>query len=296
MKLKEIYSNPNKPVISYEVFPPKEDTDGEKIEALFVELNKLKNYNPSLISVTYGAGGSNQNESVEIIKRIKNNLHITPMPHFTCVSTGEKDIKKYLATLDNLGIENILALRGDIPADGNICRDFRYASELVAYIKKVSSLSIAVAGYPEGHKDAISLKDDVEFLKQKVELGADVIYTQLFFDNSFFFSFVEKCALTGISVPVIPGILPVTGYKQLEKMAQMCKVKIPAKMAETLQKHSEDKDYIKQYGIEYASKQCEELLSNGVKGLHFYTLNKAYSVSGILSNLNIQEKYNENNI
>lgn len=290
MKLKEIYSKTNETVISYEVFPPKDDLDGTKLENLFVELEKLKTFNPSLISVTYGAGGSNQNESLEIINRIKNSLKITPMPHFTCVSTSSENIKSYLKTIEELGVENILALRGDIPQDGKICHDFQYASDLVKCIKNESSLSVAAAGYPEGHREAVSLEKDIEYLKHKVELGAEVIYTQLFFNNDHFFSFVETCRKKDINVPIIPGILPVTNFKQLEKMASLCKVEVPSVLSETLNKHCEDKDYMRKFGIEYASQQCKELADSGVEGLHFYTLNKAFAASQILSNLlNIKE-------
>lgn len=285
MNLKEIYKKSNKLVISYEVFPPKDDIDGRKLENLFLELEKLKKFNPALISVTYGAGGSNQNESLEIINRIKNSLKITPMPHFTCVSTSGENIKSYLKTIEEIGVENILALRGDIPQDGNICHDFKFASDLVDCIRNESTLSVAVAGYPEGHREAESLDMDIEYLKQKVELGADVIYTQLFFNNNHFFSFVENCREKGIEVPIIPGILPVTNFKQLEKMASLCKVDVPSILSETLEKHSEDKDYMRKFGIDFASKQCQELLEYGVNGLHFYTLNKASATSQILSNL-----------
>ncbi len=286
MNLKEIYTTKKQePVISYEVFPPKDDIDATKLEKLFDELKKLLVFNPSLISVTYGAGGSNQNESVEIIKRIKQELNVSPMPHFTCVSTSTENIKNYLKTLKALDVKNILALRGDMPENQKIYNDFKYACELVEYLKKESSLSIAVAGYPEGHKECESIEKDIQYLKQKVDNGADVIFTQLFFNNSHFISFVEKCEKQNITVPIIPGILPVTNYKTLEKMATLCKVEVPAKMAQVLEKHKDDKDYIKQYGIEYASLQCRELLETGVKGLHFYTLNKAYATSEILKNI-----------
>lgn len=286
MNLREIYSTENKePVISYEVFPPKDDVDGTKLENLFVELKKLLIFNPSLISVTYGAGGSNRNESVEIIKRIKNDLKVTPMPHFTCVSTSRANIKIYLNTLSALGVKNILALRGDMPENKEICHDFKYASELIEYIKQESNLSTAAAGYPEGHKECESIDKDIEYLKQKVDKGAEVIYTQLFFDNEHYFTFVEKCNKQGIHIPIIPGILPVTNYTTLSKMASLCKVEIPHKMLETLEKHKNDKEYIKKYGIEYAGIQCKKLIENGVKGLHFYTLNKSYAVSEILKNI-----------
>lgn len=285
MKLKEIYSQGKKPVISYEVFPPKDDADGEKLKNLFEELNKLMVFNPSLISVTYGAGGSNRNESIEIIRRIKQELKIPPMPHFTCVSTSTKNISEYLKTIESFEVKNILALRGDVPKEGNVCHDFKHADELVQYIKSNTDLSVAVAGYPEGHKECESFEKDLFYLKQKTGKGADVIYTQMFFNNEHYFSFVEKCSKVGITQPVIPGILPVSSYNQLLKMADMCKVEIPQKMKTILEKYQEDKDYTKKYAIEYAAQQCSELLQNGVKGLHFYTLNKAYAVSEILKYL-----------
>lgn len=285
MKLKDIYNQDKTPVISYEVFPPKDDTDGKKLENLFEELNKLLVFKPSLISVTYGAGGSNRNESVEIIKRIKEELKITPMPHFTCVSTSTKNIREYLKTLESFDIENILALRGDMPQDGNVCHDFKHADELVQYIKDNTNLSVAIAGYPEGHKECESFEKDMLYLKQKADKGADVIYTQMFFNTEHYFSFVEKCLKLGINQTVIPGILPVSSYNQILKMADMCKVEIPSKMREILEKHQDDKDYTKKYGIEYASIQCQKLLQNGAKGLHFYTLNKAHAVSEILQNI-----------
>lgn len=286
MNLKEIYSsNNNKPIISYEVFPPKDDMNGEKTEKLFEELKKLAIYMPSLISVTYGAGGSNRNESVEIIRRIKNEFNITPMPHFTCVSTDEKNINDYLKIIAALEVENILALRGDIPLNGEICHDFEHADDLISYIKSHSNLSVAAAGYPEGHKESETLNEDIFYLKQKVIKGADVIYTQMFFNNDHYFSFVERCLNNEITVPIIPGILPVTSFKQLQKMSQMCKVDIPQKFAENLEKFQDDKDYVKKCGIEFASLQCSELIKNGVNGLHFYTLNKSYAVGEILSNL-----------
>ena len=285
MNLKEIYTAKKEPVISYEVFPPKDDTDGEKLETLFEELNKLLCYKPSLISVTYGAGGYNRNESVEIIRRIKKELNVTPMPHFTCVSTSTKNISEYLKTIESFDVKNILALRGDLPKDGNVCHDFKHADELVDYIKANTNLSVAVAGYPEGHKECESFEKDLNYLKQKVEKGAEVIFSQMFFNNEHYFSFVEKCAKLGITQPVIPGILPVSNYKQLFKMADMCRVEIPTKLKETLERHKDDSDYTKKYGIEYASHQCSELLQNKVRGLHFYTLNKSYAVGQILKNI-----------
>ena len=285
LNLKEIYLSKNEPIISYEVFPPKDDNDGAKTEKLFSELEILKRHNPSLISVTYGAGGSVHNESLEIVKRIKNNLNVTPLPHFTCVSMSKKNIKTYLENLGNIGVKNILALRGDIPENQEYCHDFLHASELVDYIKNETDLSVAVAGYPEGHTESKSLKDDIKYLKLKVSKGADVLYTQLFFNNNKYYDFAQRCVDNGIDVPVIPGIMPVTNYNSLCKMVSLCKVDVPKDFWNKIEQHKDDKDYILKYGIEYASNQCKDLIENNVKGLHFYTLNKSCAVNEILNNI-----------
>ena len=288
MNLKDIYKkNTKKPIISYEIFPPKDDINNQKLENLFFELKILKKYNPALISVTYGAGGSNRNKSIEIIKRIKNETSITPMPHFTCVSTDKANIKSYLNEIESLGIKNILALRGDMPTTGEVFNDFKHASELVEFIKSESSLSVAVAGYPEGHAEAESIQKDLEYLKNKVDKGADAIYTQLFFNNECFFNFVEKCTAMNINVPIIPGIMPIISYKSIQKMISLCNIDVPQKLADVIDKYKDNNDYIQQYGIEYSTKQCQELIENGIGGLHFYTLNKSDSTSQILENLNI---------
>ena len=284
MKLKEIYEQ-TEPVISFEVFPPKDDSNGEKLKKLMKELEILKHYNPSLVSVTYGAGGSTRDKSEEIVCRVKNELKITPMPHFTCVSTSRETIKNYLQAMEKAGEENILALRGDMPKDGTICHDFLHASDLIEFIKRESSLSVAAAGYPEGHIEAESLEKDIEYLKLKTDKGAEVIYTQLFFENDKYFKFVEKCRNAGIDVPVVPGILPVTSSKQLAKMTSLCRVTIPEDFLCAIEKHCDDSDYVKKCGIEFAVKQCSELINHGVTGLHFYTLNKSSAVSEIISSI-----------
>lgn len=281
--LKEIYSQ-DKTVISYEIFPPKDDENGEKEDKLFNELKILKNFNPALVSVTYGAGGSNANQSVGIVKRLKTELNIEPMPHFTCVSSSFANIRSYMTNLEQLGVKNVLALRGDIP-EGAYFSDFRHASDLVSYIKSDHKLSAAVAGYPEGHIDSSSLEEDLKWLKFKVDKGADVIFTQLFFDNSKFFRFLELCAKIGIAIPIIPGILPVTSFNQLEKMTNLCRVTVPAKFLEKIEKYKDDSASVREIGVEFAAAQCQELINAGVKGIHFYTLNKSAAVSGILGSI-----------
>lgn len=276
MKLREIY-NTDKTVISFEVFPPKENS-----EKLLEEIKVLKHHNPAFISLTYGAGG-NENKSFELLKQIKD-TGINVMPHFTCISTTKKNIERNINKLIDLKIENILALRGDIPENKKFQKhDFNYASDLVEFIKHKTNLSIGVAGYPEGHIESPDLDTDINYLKDKVDKGADAIFTQLFFDNNNFYKFIDKTEKAGINIPIIPGIMPIISKKQVEKMVKLANITVPPNVQENICK-LKDKDLI-EFGIEYASFQCEELIKNGIKGLHFYTLNKSYSTNEILNNI-----------
>ena len=284
MKLEEMYKS-EKPVITFEVFPPKKDDFSE----LLLHLSVLKKYNPALVSVTYGAGGSSREKSFDIVKSVKKELGITPMPHFTCICSSKDFIVDYLNKIQAEEIENILALRGDEPKEIDVCyRDFRYANELTEFIKQRTSLSVAVAGYPEGHVDSASIEDDIDNLKRKVSSGASVIYTQLFFDNRYFLDFMERLDKADIQVPVIPGILPVSSYAQLKRMTEMCGSKVPLETDKFFSKYADDEKSIFSAGVDFASRQCEELLAAGVKGFHFYTLNKSDQVSNILENIIIQ--------
>jgi len=296
MNLKEIY-NTDKIVISFEIFPPKGKTPEEiaqKNDELFEELKILSKFNPAFISVTYGAGGSTQETTLDLVNRIKKNLNIQPMPHFTCVGSSREYILDYLKKIENSGIKNILALRGDPPKgetsfvkpkDG-----FGYANELVKYIKSNTNLSISVAAYPEKHPECSTIQEDIENLKKKIECGADVAITQLFYDNKCFFNFLEKAQKNGIKVPIIPGILPITSYSQIERIVSLSGCKLPKELEENISKNKENKEAIKQIGIEFAIKQCEELLENGVKGIHFYPLNKSHAVKTVLENIKITQK------
>lgn len=276
MKLREIY-NTNKTVISFEVFPPKENS-----EKLLEEIIVLKHHNPAFISLTYGAGG-NENKSFELLKQIKD-TGINVMPHFTCISTTKENIEKNINKLIDLKIENILALRGDIPENKELQKhDFNYASDLVEFIKHKTNLSIGVAGYPEGHIESPDLDTDINYLKAKVDKGADAIFTQLFFDNNNFYKFIDKIEKAGINIPIIPGIMPIISKKQVEKMVKLANITVPPNVQENISK-LKDKDLI-EFGIEYATSQCGELIKNGIKGLHFYTLNKSYSTNEILNNI-----------
>lgn len=257
MKLCEIY-NSDKPVISFEVFPPEND---EKIQELYSEIKLMMNCKPQFISLTYGAGGKNNENYKKVLKALKIDLKADVMPHFTCMCSGKSFIEENLEFLKSAGIENILALRGDIPQEiKKICTDFCHANELVEYLKKKTDFSIAVAGYPETHLESASVEDDIKYLKQKVDAGAEVIITQMFFDNEKYFQFCEHAQKAGINVPVIPGIMPVISNQQLLKMTKLARITIPKTFKEKLEKHSDNKAYMKELGIEFATAQCQALL------------------------------------
>ena len=276
MKLREIYST-DKTVISFEVFPPKSEP-----EKLLKETAILANHNPAFISLTYGAGG-NENKSFNLLKNIKD-AGINVMPHFTCITSSKENIEKDIKKLSQLGVENILALRGDIPQDKSLMKhDFHYANELVSFIKEKTNLSAGVAGYPEGHIESPDLKTDIDNLKRKVDAGADAVFTQLFFENGFFFDYVNRVRDAGITIPVIAGIMPVISKKQVHKMTSMANISVPKKLKEALEKYQGNA--LLDFGIEFASEQCRQLIKENVKGLHFYTLNKSYSTDKILNNI-----------
>jgi len=284
MKLNEIYTS--KLPISFEVFPPKDDFDGQKTEKLIQEMTLLEKFSPEVISITYGAGGTNQKNSLELTQKLKNSVKANIMPHFTCINSTKDFVENYLEEIKKLGIENILALRGDIP-DGmeHINFEFQHAADLIKFIKSKSNLSIGVAGYPEGHNDCKSIEKDIFYLKQKVDSGADAIFTQLFFDNSAFYKFLDMTSKTEINIPVVAGIMPVLSHKSLVRMLSMSNAKVPNNFMQKLEKHKDDTNATTQIGIEFAIEQCKDLIKNGVNGLHFFTLNKSYATSKILENI-----------
>lgn len=265
--------------ISFEVFPPKTE-DG--VKNLFAELDILAQYKPAFISVTYGAGGSTQEKTLDLALEIRDRYGIQPLVHFTCVGAGKSDIQRHLDRVRSLGLTDILALRGDppkgqtdfVPApDG-----FSYANELVEFIARQGGFSIAVAGYPEKHPAASGFDADVRNLKRKIDAGASLVITQLFFDNAAFFRFSDALSALGTAVPVVPGILPMTDPSQIEKMAQMCGAAVPERFASDFRSSS---DPFKT-GVDFAIAQCRELKSRGVRGFHFYPLNKAKAVAALL--------------
>ena len=287
MKIRDILSTVNRS-ISFEFFPPKTDR-GE--ESLFETIDQLKVHQPTYVSVTYGAGGSTRDKTVDIVARIKNETGLEAMSHLTCVAQTTEDVHKVLVRLEEVGIDNILALRGDpprgeekfVPTEGG----FRYAAELIAYIRENFDFGVTGAGFPEGHLDSIDLNQDMDHLKEKVDAGADFLVTQLFFDNKDFFGFMERVAQAKIRVPVIAGILPVLSTPQIRRFTTICGAKIPSSLDDQLEKFADDDEAAREIGVEHATRQIEELWQSGVAGIHFYTLNRSYSVSKILHSLDL---------
>lgn len=275
-----------KPVISFEVFPPKPDFP---LDTVFTTLEQLKELAPAFISVTYGAGGSSSARSIEIVDRVKNNFRMETVAHLTCIGATPESIDKVLDRLQEVGVENILALRGDPPAgDASFtpaANGFSYASELISHVRGRGFFSIAAAAYPEGHLECRDADRDIGFLCHKVEQGVDLLVTQLFFDNALFYRFVDKIRGRGITCPVSAGIMPVLNVSQIKRMTTLCGASIPAGLARIMDKYGPVPADMEKAGIEYAAEQIVDLLANGVEGIHLYTMNKAKQTKAILDNV-----------
>lgn len=264
--------------ISFEFFPPKTE-EGER--QLFETIRKLEKLNPTFVSVTYGAGGSTRDRTRNIVKKIHEETNLTVMAHLTCIAHTREELIDILQDYKNIGIENILALRGDVPRDKPDWRPpkgaCKYAKELVELIRKEFGdwFSIGVASYPEGHPESPNLEWEVKYFKEKVEAGADFSITQMFFVNDYYYRFVEMCKNAGIDISIIPGIMPITNFKQIRKFASLCGATIPQSLIEKLEKVEDKPEEVKKIGIEFAINQCLDLIEHGVPGLHFYTLNKS---------------------
>ncbi|MDQ7031180.1 MAG: methylenetetrahydrofolate reductase [NAD(P)H] [Desulfonauticus sp.] len=273
--------------ISLEFFPPK---DQSKWSSFFQEVERLKQVDPLFVSVTYGAGGSTRDYTLKIVEILKKDFQLEPMAHFTCVEASERNISDFLEALLKIDVNNILALRGD-PPKGKKEFDyskvqFKHASDLITFIRNQydDKFSIGVAGYPEGHIEAKSLDEDLKYLKFKLDAGGDFVITQLFFDNQLYFDFVQKCKKLGINKPIIPGILPIMSFQGLQKIVQLCGASIPEELMDRLKCAQEKKGDlgVREVGIDHARKQFLELREKGVKGVHFYTLNKSYACLKVL--------------
>lgn len=274
MKVTEIFEakrKEGKPVLSFEIFPPKKEKALKNIDATLERLCDLK---PDFISVTFGAGGSTaDNQTVELAKKIKNRYGVEPIVHLTCLHYNKEEISAILDQLKENGIENVLALRGDVNPDVPMKHDFKYANELTAYIKEYGDFHISGACYPETHLEAPDAITDIHNLKKKVDAGATHLVSQLFFDNDAFYSFYEKTRIAGIDVPVEAGIMPVTNRAQIERMVNTCGASLPPKFERILHKYDEDKEALFDAGLAYAINQIVDLIANDVDGIHIFTMN-----------------------
>ena len=273
MKIKELFKN--KPVISLEIFPPKPESP---VDTIYKTIDGLYDLKPDYISVTYGAGGSSKSHTLKIADIIKNKYNIEALAHLTCINSAKEDVDNVLKELKSYGVENVLALRGDIPLDDEFDidarRDFKYAKDLVSYIKESDDFCIAGACYPEVHIECTDSKEDLKHLKEKVDNGVDFLITQLFFDNNLFYSFKEKADAIGINIPISAGIMPVINKKQIERITSLCGTSIPLKFRRILDKYEHNPEALKEAGIAYATEQIIDLLSYGIDGIHLYTMNK----------------------
>lgn len=287
MNFKDFYQS-GRPRFSFETFPPK---DEKGITDLFEALKDLAVFDPAFISVTYGAMGTTRDLTRDLAIRIWEELKLTTAFHFTCVGADRKSIKEYVQRLQKEGLNLVVALRGDPPAgetrfvppkDG-----FAYANELVAYLKEIDGFSIAVAGYPEGHVEAVSKEEDLKNLVRKVKSGADIVLTQLYFNNDDYFDFVARARKAGVTVPIIPGIMPILSFKQIEKISKLCGASLPEHLRRELLENEHNPEKIREIGIRHAQEQCRELLEKKVPGIHFYILNKSHSTKKVLEGLKL---------
>jgi methylenetetrahydrofolate reductase (NADPH) len=276
MRIKDMFTG-NGPVVSFEFFPPKTD---EGMDNLYRAVEALKPCRPSFVSVTYGAGGSTRDRTIELVVRIRQELGIETMAHLTCVGATKREIAATLTRLADAGIENILALRGDPPKghDRFVATDggFGFASELVAFIRSEDyPFCVGAACYPEGHPESTSLESDLDNLKRKVAAGVDFLITQLFFDNQDYLPFVRRARSAGIDVPITPGLMPITNVSQVERFTRMCGARIPQELQRRLRIVERDPAAVVAAGVYWTTVQAQQLLDRGVAALHFYTLNQS---------------------
>ncbi len=285
MKISEILAK--KKTLSFEIFPPKREED--TFTLIDKTIKKLASYEPDFMSVTYGALGNTLSNTAMIAKTIKDNTKAQPLAHLTCVASTRDKVDSVCDELQSYGVENILTLRGDIPkeADAPLFSDFKHASDLATYIKNKYDGKFGMAGacYPEKHPEAESITSDIEFLKVKQDAGMEFFNTQLFFDNEVFYHFLLKARKAGVTVPIIPGIMPVTNYNQINRMIQMSGCKVPLKLLNQFDRYKDDKDAIEEIGLIFTSYQILDLMANDVDGIHIYSMNKSGFISKLMDNI-----------
>ena len=283
MKIRDILKN-EKPHISFEVFPPKTDAGYDSVLAATEKIAALR---PSFISVTYGAGGGTSKNTVSIASHIKDDFGVTSLAHLTCVSSTKDEVHKVIEQLKEKGIRNILALRGDIPAESEfpLPNHYRYASELIEDIRRQGDFCIGAACYPEGHVETEHKKDDIRNLKHKVDCGVDFLTTQMFFDNNILYNFLYSIREKGITIPVLPGIMPVTNKKQIARIGGMSGTALPERFRAIVDRFGDNQGAMQQAGIAYATDQIIDLIANGVNHIHVYSMNKPEVAGAIMNNL-----------
>lgn len=283
MKIRDLITQ-DKETLSFEVFPPKKDTDFADVEAAALGIAAFK---PDYMSVTYGAGGSTKGHTIQLAQEIQEKYDVPTIAHLTCVCASKEGIKTALADMKNAGIENILALRGDIPKnyDGQVFAEFSHASELVELIKETGDFCVGGACYPEVHPDSANKHEDIIGLKKKVDAGCDYLTTQMFFDNNIFFNFMYRIREAGISVPIIPGIMPITRRVQVKNAVKLSGCNVPERFKSIVDAFGDTEAAMRQAGIAYATDQIIDLMANGVKHIHVYSMNKPEVAAGIQKNL-----------
>jgi methylenetetrahydrofolate reductase (NADPH) len=286
MRVIDLWKDASPPTISFELFPAKTEKAAAGLDKT---ISNLSNLEPDFVSVTFGAGGSTREGSRQLIRNLKLDKGLEVVAYFACYGLGPDDMIEVLDSYQEMGVESILAVRGDTPRDEDFTphpESLNYASDLVSFIKPRYDFCVGVAGYPEGHIEASSPDRDLEFLKFKVDQGAEFIITNYFYDNKYFFSFVENCRGIGIEAPILPGVMPIYSVKMMDMLASLCGASIPDQVRRGIDTVEEDdKEGLLNFGIEYAFNQCKELLDQGAIGLHFYTMDRSYSTEHIVKKL-----------
>ena len=280
MKITEII-NSNKPSLSFEVFPPK-TTD--KFDGVAEAVEKIVQLSPSYMSVTYGAGGGTSDYTADISERILSR-GVTPLAHLTCISSTKNEVRALLSDLKARGIENILALRGDIPDGANPPREYKYASELIRDIREIGGFTVGGACYPEGHPESASGDADIDALRIKIDAGCEFLTTQMFFDNNILYNFLYRLLRRGVSVPVVAGIMPVTNAKQIKRIVDISGSKLPERFIRIVDRYGDNPAAMKQAGIAFATEQIIDLYANGINAVHVYSMNKPDIAAKIKENL-----------
>lgn len=282
MKIRDLLEKENQILFSCEIFPPKKDGDFQEV---FQVVDRISAMGVDFISVTYGAGGSTSRKTAEVASYIQNHCKTTALAHLTCIDSTQKRIQEQLETLKAGGIENIMALRGDTPKDFTCPGEYRHAIELIREIRRSGDFCIGAACYPEGHVECQHKKDDLRYLKEKVDAGVDFLTTQMFFDNNLFYNFLYRALAAGIHVPIIPGIMPIINARQVKRSAELSGATMPARFLAIADQFSDDSLAMEQAGIAYATDQIVDLIANGVKQIHLYTMNRPETAEKILHNL-----------